>query len=236
MEAREKHWLNPAFLAPNVMELDVDASNFSSALDLVPEIQRVESDVRTLALPPDLRFNVMSMSDLWASDILWISQGDAATYRFFLDIFLASGISEQVARRIDYDQNLRLYSGFFVTRSWCKKPDFHLDWLEANNDAFTFLMPLTANCSEMGLVYKNARGEVADYQYQMGRGLIFGDHFVHATAAGQTDQRCVLLCFTFGTDKMEYWSRIAETAAAQGRVHCQPDGLLMRGRNVLGDG
>ncbi|NBB23612.1 hypothetical protein GVM20_00550 [Porphyrobacter sp. SLTP] len=234
MEVREKHWLNPNFLAPNVLEVEIDPATFSAAFGLVPEIQSVEAGSRELALGGGLRFSVKSMASLWASDILWISQDDMATYNFFNAMFRASGIAEKVAHRVDHDHDLRLYSGFFVTRSKCEKPDFHEDWLEANNDAFTFLMPLTANCGEVGLTYANARGGVAHYAYQMGKGLIFGDHFVHATAAGQTSQRCVLLSFTFGTDRMDNWPRIAETAAAQGRLHCRPDGVVMRGDKVVG--
>lgn len=234
IEVREKHWLSPRFLAPNVMEVDCAADTFAPALALLPEIQAVEADSGTITVHSGLRFNTMAMSPLWASDVLWISQDDLVTYQFFDAMFRASGLDEQVAPRIDHDTALRLYSGFFVTRSRCERPDFHVDWLEANNDAFTFLMPLSANCGQMGLTYRNARGQSADYTYELGKGLIFGDHFEHATAAGQTEERCVLLCFTFGTDKMENWPRIAETAAAQGRVHCRPDGVLMRGKAILG--
>lgn len=226
--------MSPRFLAPNVMEIDCDMGAFAPATELLPYIQPVETDRAAITLASGLQFNTLAMSPLWASDILWISQDDLPTYQFFDAMFRASGIGEQVAHRIDYDRKLRLYSGFFVTRSRCERTDFHVDWVEANNDAFTFLMPLTNNCSQMGLTYLNVRGGMVDYAYKMGKGLVFGDHFQHATSPGQTDERCVLLCFTFGTDRMGNWPRIAETAAAQGRVHCRPDGILMRGETILG--
>lgn len=234
MEAQDKHWLSPAFLAPNVMEVSCDMDAFAPVLELLPQIQLVEADDAPITLGSGQRFNTMAMSPQWASDILWISQDDLATYHFFDAMFRASGICERVAHRIEHDRDVRLYSGFFVTRSQCERADFHVDWLEANNQAFTFLLPLTDNCTQMGLTYRNARGEVASYAYQLGKGLIFGDYFEHATAPGQTEERSVLLCFTFGTDRMEDWPRIAETAAAQGRVHCRPDGVLMRGKDKLG--
>jgi len=50
----------------------------------------------------------------------------------------------------------------------------------------------------------------------------------------------VLLCFNFGTDKMEHWPSIERTAARQGLLICRPDGafqslpLRKRVRHLLG--
>ena len=227
MEAWKKHWLSREFLAPNVMEIDIDNDVFASAFDLVPEIQQVEAGPEAITLASGLHFNVLSMSSTWSSDMLWIAQDDIRTYEFFEKLFRASGISRHVADRIDFEGFLRLYSGIFVTRSRCEKADMHVDYVEGNNDAFTFIMPLTQNCSEMGLSYINARGEVAEYAYRYGKGLIYGDHFQHSTMPGQTNQRCVLLAFMFGTNKMKNWQNIAVTAAHQGGLHCQPDGTFI---------
>ena len=233
MKAEGKHWLSPQFLAPNILEVDVAMDAVAPAMSLVNEVRHIDGTNKTIALASGQTLNVKSMSSVWQSDILWISQDDIPTYEFFRTIFFSCGVAGAVAERISFKNELRLYSGFFVTRSTCSRPDFHFDWLNCNNDAFTVLMPLTPNCSDMGLIYKNARGGLSDYRYQMGKAVIFGDHFCHSTAPGQTSERCVLLSFTFGTDRMDNWPKIAETATAQGQMHCRPDGVFVRDNVVL---
>lgn len=233
MMAQEKHWFNPNLLAPNVMEIDVDPCVFAPASALAREVQAITGCSHQARLGSGLALHVHSMATEWDSDMLWISHSDVESFTFFENLFRASRIAELVTHHIDYKDTIQLYSGFFVSRGRCTKPNFHFDWIDANNNAFTFLMPLTSNCQDMGLTYITVRGDQAEYRYRPNKALLFGDFFYHSTAPGETAERCVLLSFTFGTDKMEHWPAIAQTAAAQGRLHRRPDGNYVRDGELL---
>ena len=122
MEAWKKHWLSRDFLAPNVMEIDIDNDVFASAFDLVPEIQQVEAGPEAITLASGLHFNVLSMSSTWSSDMLWIAQDDIRTYEFFEKLFRASGISRHVADRIDFEGFLRLTRAYLSPEADVKRP------------------------------------------------------------------------------------------------------------------
>jgi hypothetical protein len=74
------------------------------------------------------------------------------------------------------------------------------------------------------MLYKKLNGTIAEYDYTIGEALIFGDHFIHSTKPGASDEPVVLLSFTFGTDKMEHWDKILHTAGYQSNLIRQPDG------------
>jgi hypothetical protein len=141
---------------------------------------------------------------------------------------------------LDLADKVRLYNSFLIIRSRCTEPDFHFDWRDANNEAFTLMTPLTDNFSGFGMLYKRLDGSTGEYEYKRGEALIFGDDFLHSTKPGVSDEPVVLLCFNFGTDKMEHWPSIQRTAARQGLLVCRPDGQFQRlsvgqrVRNVLG--
>ena len=169
-QSAQKHWINADFLAPNVMEVDVAGDAFAPAFKLAAEIEQVDAAASSMMLSSVLRFHVQTPASKWSSDILWISQEGLATYNFFNEMFQASGIADHVAERIDYQERIILYSGFFVTRGQCDKPHLHVDWVDGNNNAFTFLMPLNASCNQLGLTYVKATGEMGEYAYQIGKG------------------------------------------------------------------
>jgi hypothetical protein len=225
MRKSPTHFINREFIAPNVLEIDVDrgvladlsaVSSLLQARAQVAGMVELENGLQLHASHPD-----------WQSDVLWVSQADRAGYDYFEDIFRRLRIAESVAEKIAYDREIVLYSGFFVTRSFCDRPDFHYDWTHANNDAFTFLGPVSDNCGELGLLYKNLRGQESCYDYTPGKGLVFGDFFFHSTAPGRARGVTVLLSFTFGTDRMDNWLEISRTAAAQGVFYRRPDGQFV---------
>jgi hypothetical protein len=164
----------------------------------------------------------------WDSDIQWISVDTQAAYEFFCSRFTKLCIQKHVAAYIDYQKELVVYSAFLVTRSVCGNPNFHVDWVGGNNDAFTMLTPISDNASKFRLLYKNMFGHTLEYSYNLGKALIFGDHFLHSSATDKLDAPLVLLSYTFGTDKMARWDAISETATKQGDMFRRPDGQFIR--------
>ena len=146
-------------------------------------------------------------SPSWNSDVKWISANNSKTHQFFYD--------------------------HFVQRSNCTKTNFHEDWINTKNQAFTFMTPITDNSDGFGLLYYNIYGQVREYNYQVGKGILFGDKFIHSTKPGRSEHPVMILCFTFGTDKMRYWNSICLTAGYQGGMIQMPNKQWMpRGGGV----
>jgi hypothetical protein len=225
VERSTKHFINRDLLAPNVLEVDIDPELPAALAPVIRQLQN--SDVGEGLVDIGEGIQLHAQRPQWQSDILWVSQRDRAGYDYFEVIFNALGIAQAVSDRIAHDSRIVMYSGFFVTRRACSEADLHCDWLGGNNDAFTLIAPLTENCGELGLAYRTLRNEVAHYDYRLGKGLIFGDHFLHSTAPGEASGTTVLLSITFGTDRMDNWANIARSAAKQGIFHCQPDGQFI---------
>ncbi len=205
-----KHFINHELVAPNVMTVRVDRL-------IVAEFKPLGSDpldetAFATARPP------------WNSDVRWISAVTPDAFAIFQSAFDRMGIAAHVAPCLDLDREVRLYSGFLVVRSACSEPNFHLDWVKTNNEAFTLMTPVTDNARDFGLLYKQLPGETAEYDYKVGEAIIFGDHFEHSTKPGRSPDPVVLLRFTFGTDKMEHWEKIRATAGHQSRMVRRPDG------------
>jgi len=206
-----KHFLNREMLAPNVATFGVDSQI-----------------VERFGDPESLPGNYSTISPVkWHSDIQWISAADEETFEIFQSAFDSLGIAAHAAPYLDLHEKVRLYAGFLVVRSRSSEADFHVDWVDTNNEAFTLLTPLTDNAVGFGLLYKRLDGTVGEYDYKLGEALILGDNFVHSTKPGTSDAPVVLLSFTFGTDKMVHWDRIFRTAGHQSRLVRQPDGKLI---------
>ncbi len=205
-----KHFINPDFLAPNVLTIPVD-----------PVIPR---EFASIGKTDSGSQDYCRVQPPWDSDILWISAATPAAFACFESAFDRLGVAGHVAPYLDLERNVRLYAGFLVTRSVCDAPAFHCDWIKTNNEAFTFMTPVSDNSEGFGLLYRKLDGEIGEYDYKSGEGIVFGDHFVHSTKPGRSDDPVVLLCFTFGTDKMVHWEKILTTAGSQGRLVRRPDG------------
>lgn len=209
-----KHFIDPEMLAPNVLTVAVDPA-------IVGEFTAIARDHGN----PE-RFDVEHPP--WNSDVRWISANSEETFALFQSAFDRLGVAAHVEPYLDLDRAVRLYCGFLVVRSHCSTPDFHRDWDGADNEAFTLITPVTANASEFGLLYQRLDGSIGEYRYKVGEALILGDHFVHSTKPGLSDEPVVLLSFTFGTDRMAHWDRIARTAGYQSRLLQLPDGSFRR--------
>jgi hypothetical protein len=205
-----KHFLNREMLAPNVMTIAVD-----------PGI------VQEFADPAALQGNFSKISPKWSSDVQWVSAADEAAFETFQSAFDRLGIAAHVEPYVDVQDAVRLYAGFLVVRSRCTEANFHCDWRGANNDAFTLLTPATANAGGFGLLYERLSGDVGDYDYSMGEAIVFGDGFSHSTQPGDSADPVVLLCFEFGSDRMEHWPKIYPNIAKQATHLRQPDGKFV---------
>ena len=214
-----RHFLNSEMLAVNAKTFPVDAAITDEFAD-------------PLRLPGRL-ISVAPKRDKWHSDIEWISADDEEAFAAFESAFERLGIASQAAPYVDLDREVRLYFGFLVTRSRCTEPYFHHDWRGQNNEAFTFMSPVTPNATGFGLLYKRLTGETAEYEYKSGEAILFGDNFEHSTKPGAAEEPVILLSFEFGTDRMEHWPGIYDRLRKQTTLLRQPDGTFIRtGREV----
>ena len=232
MERKAKHWIDPTLRAVNVREVSISSDILAALAPLVPELQAIDPAARSVQLSSGLDLAVTRPKH-WASDIAWISQATVQGFAFFDSLFAQLGLADAMAPHIACDVAPVLYSGFFVTRSRSDGPSYHHDWIDGDNQGFTLIAPLSANCAELGLIYADIRGEERRYAYQPGKGVVFGDRFLHSTALGQTAEPTVLLSLTFGTDRMDRWDRLSATAGQQGMLHRRPDGVFVRDGQVI---
>jgi hypothetical protein len=204
---------NPELDAINVLEVDLDPEVVNR---VKPHLEQCRNSAEFhVAHPP------------WHSDIAWISPNTLAMFRFYRQVFDDLRVAQAVRPLLDLQIAPRLYSGFLVRRSHCSAPSFHEDWIDTLQQAFTLITPVQLGDPSAGLLYKKADGSEGRYSYRIGKGVIFGDQFVHSTEPGTCDPPVVLLSFTFGTDKMDYWDRIARTGAYQGNLVRRPDGSFL---------
>lgn len=222
-----RNFVNPAFFAANVMEIEIPLEVMAPLQALVPHISRLDTFEGAVTVGEGLNLYVAHPT-AWQSDIRWISHDDEPSFTWFEDIFHALDVAQHVAPFVDCEQTLTLYASFFLTRSRCAALNMHVDWSTGQNDAFTLLAPLTANCADMGLSYLTMRGEQREYTYQLGKALLFGDHFYHSTAVGHTDEPTVFLAMNFGTDRMDNWDQLVATTGNQGDFYRRPDGAFIR--------
>jgi hypothetical protein len=209
-----KHFLNAEMLAVNAKAIPVDTT-------IVQEF----ADPTRL---PGRLVSIQPSRNRWKSDIEWISADDPEAFGFFESAFYRLGVPDHVLPFIDIQQEVRLYLGSLVVRSRCADTYFHTDWKKLNNEAFTVITPVTDNASNFGLLYRKANTEIGEYSYRSGEAILFGDNFSHSTKPGQSEQPVMLLCFQFGSDKMEYWPEIDAQLHTQGTQLRLPDGSFAR--------
>ncbi len=213
-----KHFLNSDMLAPNVSTFTVDHELVASFGD-----------------PSEFRGRLSTIRPRkWRSDIEWISAADEAAFDVFQSAFDALGIAAHAEAHLDLEQGVRLYAGFLVIRSTCAEADFHVDWAQTNNEAFTCMTPVSVNSSGFGLLYKQWTGAIAEYDYAPGEAISFGDFFEHSTKPGHSDEPVTLLCFEYGTDKMDYWPKIYRTIGEQVTHLRRPDGQFVPAHGKAG--
>ena len=207
-----KHFLNPDLLAPNVMTAAVDPA---IVREFLPLCEGAADDPSLFTMHPG-----------WKSDIQWISANSIERFEMFESAFRRLGIAALVEPYLDLDKEVRLYAGFIIERSRCWDRNFHVDWMKTGNEAFTLLTPISDNASEMGILFEKLSRQIGSYAYKVGEAIVFGDNFLHSTQPGETAEPNYLLCFQFGTDRMEHWDKIVRTAGTQSQLIRQPDGAF----------
>jgi hypothetical protein len=215
-----RHFFNQQLFATNVMTVPVDAA---IAAEFSGEAQRAISGMATVK--PD-----------WPSNIEWVAPSQPEAHGVFESAFERMGVAAHVRGFLDVHREVRLYAGFMVIRSECSAPTFHVDWINTNNEAFTLLTPVSPVPKGFGLLYRRADGQIAEYDYNVGEAIVFGDHFYHSTKPGRSHEPVVLLCFEFGTDKMQHWDKILATIAGQAAILRRPDGEFMQTNARFGAG
>lgn len=169
----------------------------------------------------------------WHSDLHWISANRQDSFETFQSAFDRLGIADHVAQYLDLDRAPRLYAGFLLLRTRCTETNFHFDWIDTGNEAFTLITPLDETARGFGLLYEKVNGAIGEYDYRPGEAIIFGDKFLHSTKPGESEKPVAMLCFQFGTDKMAHWGKIMETAGYQSLFIRRPDGHYAARRNGL---
>lgn len=184
----------------------------------------------------------------WDSNIAWVSADDRLAFDVFESLFRKFGLHETFASVVPHDETLRMYSAFYVVRTWCNSHNFHHDYLPgAGTDALTLITPLAdyeeTDSFQLSYRAKPAGGArsgdasnagpgggegVRRYVYRKGRAVVFGSGFDHSTepGAGRDGAPHAYLCFTFGTDRQQQWPAIARTLGTQSRVVQHPDGEM----------
>ena len=158
----------------------------------------------------------------WDSDVQWISVNSLFTYEYFLPYFKDIGLEDVFNKIIDIDNEIIVYNIFFVVRSKIKKHTWHIDFYNGTNvNAFTLLTPLQEE-NHVKLAYRDLNNEMKSYQYEKGTAIIFGENFMHSSDVSLIGNREVLFCISFGTDKLQEWSVIKQTAAVQGNHYMDP--------------
>ena len=160
----------------------------------------------------------------WESDIQWISVNNHSTYNFLVKYFDDMHLGEIFRNIIDFDKNIIVYSIFFVIRSRIPKHNWHIDYQNGTNvNAFTFMTPLQQK-SVIKLAYIDMDEKKQRYEYKKDVGIAFGENFLHTTdiRISKHQKYEINFCFTFGTDKMEYWPYIKQNVIIQGKHYMHP--------------
>lgn len=171
----------------------------------------------------DYKFQLVSYG---RSPLLWVSCADRRTYDVFRRFADSLEIQEDLKELVDVNNEPVMYCGFYVIGKGLDKENWHVDYF-AKANAYTLITPLLELDSAHGnLLYRDAQtGTVYKYQYSSGEAIIFGEGFTHSTQPYPRSARMrVLLSFTVGTDKPEYWPVLKRTIGAQSDFFLLPCG------------
>lgn len=170
----------------------------------------------------DLQFHITSYG---VAPLLWISNNNAHTYDIFKSFMNDLDIMDDVKELVDFVNKIEVYCGFFVVGKKMDRETWHKDYVDGAN-GYTLITPLyELEKSHGNLMYKDESSSVKTYEYKMNEAIVFGDGFEHATQPyPETEQLRVMLSFTFGTDKAEYWGILKETISCQSNFMILPCG------------
>ena len=170
----------------------------------------------------ELQFHVTSYD---TAPLLWISSNNAHTYQRFKSFMTELDVMDDIKQLVDFEDHIEVYCCFFVVGKKMDRQTWHKDFSDGAN-GYTLITPLfELDTGHGNLIYKDASSVVKTYHYQMNEAIIFGDGFEHATEPyTESDNLRVMLSFTFGTDKKEYWNTLKETIGYQSNYMILPCG------------
>lgn len=130
----------------------------------------------------------------WKSDIAWVAANDAVTFRSCFQMLFDR---LEVARLFGFLGEMVLFSGFFVSRRSTTKSHFHTDFSDTGKRAYTLMTPLfdMSGLPDCQLLCRLSEEVLKQYRYQLGRAIVFGDQFLHATETGAAPRTLAFLCF-----------------------------------------
>jgi len=166
--------------------------------------------------------------------LLWISNDNLAAYQLFERFFRSLDVVDEIKSLVDFEQNIVLYCGFFVVGDHLDRPAWHVDYFEGAN-AYTLITPLFDLESGHGrLLFRDDSDrepqfpKIGIYSYRVGEAIVVGEGFAHSTEPYRaTGSLRVLASLTFGTDKLEYWKVLKQTAGKQSNFMILPCGHRM---------
>jgi hypothetical protein len=97
----------------------------------------------------------------WRSDVAWISVDDAATHGRFAELFAECGLARRFSRVVGARDRPQLYSAFFVVRTACEAPNFHVDYVAGcGTSALTLITPIRTSdvTDSFQLLYRTRAG------------------------------------------------------------------------------
>jgi tetratricopeptide (TPR) repeat protein len=214
LKQSSNNFLNKELNTSNVVEFSFDA--------------KILDGIKKIASSTLRRDDFFCMHPKWSSDIQWESNYSFKSFKIFNDVFkkLLNNDGMQVVREhIAHKEQIMMYGGSLVIRSKCTATNFHVDWTpESGNNAFTLITPIIQPSDGVNLLFKDNEGLERQYEYEVGKCIAFGSHFLHSTEVGTSSSPTVLLSMNFGTDLMDDWDAISKTAANQGLFYRLPNG------------
>ena len=167
----------------------------------------------------ELQFHITSYG---TAPLLWVSNNNAHTYEIFKSFMNELDIMDDIKELVDFEDQIEVYCGFFVVGKKMDRETWHKDYFDGAN-GYTLITPLYDLEKLHGnLMYKDESSSVKTYEYKMNEAIVFGDGFEHATQPyPEADKLRVMLSFTFGTDKAEYWEILKET------INCQSNFMIL---------
>lgn len=161
------------------------------------------------------------------SDIRWISAKDCRTFEYFRTLWKQLGVAERFA----FLGEMVMFAGYFVARRLVRKSHFHTDFTGTGDSAFTLMTPLydMTSLSDCHLVGLTEGDTTKQYRYELGKAIVFGDNFLHATQTGDAPHDLVFLCFTFGKRRMTdcQWESCQEYISSQCPIYQSPLGKMV---------
>ena len=212
-----KNFVNQKYNAINMIEFDID-QEILKPLHKILSLPLSQDDFCS-ASPPD-----------WNSDIRWISNNSTKSYNIFHNVFkslLKTQGMQDLIKYIPHNNNIIMYSGFFVVRSKASASHFHVDWSNTtHNNGFTLITPLIQPNDGINLLFKDKFGSPKPYAYKSGKCIAFGSNFIHSTDIGTSSKPSILLSMNFGTDSMKHWDEMLKTISGQSLFYCLPNGTF----------